>query len=224
MKRGFDILMALLGLCLSSPLILIAVIGIWISSKGPIFYRASRIGIGGQEFEMLKFRSMHASSKGAVITAKGDSRIFKFGSIIRALKIDEIPQLYNVLKGDMSIVGPRPEDPKIVEKFYTPWMKETLQVKPGITSPGAVFYYIMGEDKIDVNFPEESYVKNMLPPKLAIELAYLSRANFLSDFAVILNTILAIIGEAVGFNASLPRRDMKAAEAWVSSTLFKDIA
>lgn len=113
MKRTTDIALAVILLILLSPVLLLAAIGVRLSSNGPIFFRAQRVGRDGTQFEMLKFRTMHMHSGGPVITSHGDSRIFAFGSFLRKFKIDELPQFYNVLKGDLSVVGPRPEDPKI---------------------------------------------------------------------------------------------------------------
>ena len=129
---------------------------------------------------MFKFRSMHVSDGGSVITASQDKRVFTFGKFMRLMKIDELPQFINVLIGEMSVVGPRPEAKKIVESAYTNWVLETLQVKPDITSPGAIFYYAKGEKLISDLEPEKSYLNSILVPKLAIERSYIDRANFCS--------------------------------------------
>ena len=220
MKRGFDIIISLMLLTLTLPLFVLAAVGIKMASSGPVFYPALRVGFMGQEFSMLKFRSMHVSNKGAVITAKNDARIFMFGSLLRGLKIDELPQFINVLKGDMSIVGPRPEDPLIVKEAYEPWMMETLNIRPGITSPGAIFYYAKGEKLIDPDRPEASYITHILQPKLAIERAYIERATVLSDLFTIFHTAAAILGEAVGKPINPSMRDIKAAEQWVPQSAF----
>jgi len=223
MKRGFDILFALCLLVAVSPLFLLAALGILISSPGPVFYRAQRAGAGNQPFEMLKFRSMHINQGGSVITSAGDARIFGFGKFLRKAKIDELPQFLNVLKGDMSVVGPRPEDPKIVENHYTDWMMQTLDVRPGITSPGAVFYYACGEDLVDPEDPEGSYAEKLLPPKLAVEMAYIQRANFFSDLFVIVHTAAAIVGEMISRPVAPSSQDIDAASQWVPPAAFKAI-
>lgn len=220
MKRLFDILFALVLLALTLPLFLFALIGVKLSSSGPVFYPASRVGLNKVNFSMLKFRTMHSDNSGSVITSRNDTRIFWFGGMLRRLKIDELPQFINVLKGDMSIVGPRPEDPKIVSESYTSWMSETLMVRPGITSPGAVFYYAFGEQLIDDKNPEMSYITWVLPSKLAVDLAYLQRANLLSDMATIFLTAMAIIGQIVGKPVAPNRIDLKASEQWVPTGIL----
>lgn len=214
MKRAADIVVASILLVLSSPVLLTAAIGIRLSSPGPILYRAQRVGRGGATFEMLKFRSMHVHAAGSVITAHGDSRIFALGSFLRRYKIDELPQFYNVLKGDLSLVGPRPEDPKIVRDHYTFWMMETLNVRPGITSPGAIYYYVLGEKLVDPADPEGSYVRLLLPAKMAVERAYIARATFVSDLKVMLMTAVAVLGKPLGLHVKPDPRDLSAAERW----------
>lgn len=218
MKRVADIVLSLILLISLSPVLALAAIGVRLSSNGPIFFRAQRVGRGGIPFKMLKFRTMHVHSGGPVITSHGDSRIFPFGSFLRKSKIDELPQFYNVLKGDLSVVGPRPEDPKIVRKHYTDWMMETLDVRPGITSPGAVYYYLLGEDLVDPIHPERSYVERLLPAKLAVERAYLERANFFSDLKVVGLTALAVLGPPFGLRVKPDARDLAAAEHWAPAS------
>ena len=214
-KRLFDILFALAILLLSFPVLLLAALGIKLLSSGPVFYRAKRVGQNMQVFDMLKFRSMHVGSdKGSAITGPSDSRIFPFGALLRKTKIDELPQFLNVLKGDMSIVGPRPEDPGIVEKSYLPWMKETLDVQPGITSPGAIYYYAYGLELLSDDDIEGSYVDRLLKPKLALERAYLDRAGFWSDLYYVILTFFAVIANALGRRIPPASADMKAAEKW----------
>lgn len=220
MKRLFDIMFSLGILILSLPFLLGAALAVRISSPGPIMYRAVRVGLNGQHFEMLKFRTMHVATGGSVITSKGDARIFTVGSILRKLKIDELPQFLNVLTGEMSVVGPRPEDPKMVDEHYSDWMLETLNVRPGITSPGAVFYYTQGEGLVDDDEPEMSYVQKLLPPKLAIERAYLERANLLADVRYIILTGAAIFGQATGAKVRVPREDKERALRWVDQSAF----
>lgn len=218
MRRARDIVLALTLLISLSPFLALAAIGVRLSSKGPIFFRAQRVGRGGVHFEMLKFRTMHVHSGGPVITSRSDNRIFAFGAFLRKSKIDEFPQFYNVLKGDLSMVGPRPEDPKIVTRHYTDWMMETLDVRPGITSPGAVYYYILGEELVDPADPEGSYVKRLLPAKLAVERAYLERATFASDLSVVGLTALAVVGPLFGLHVKPDPRDLAGAERWAPAS------
>ncbi len=193
-KRLFDIIVVSLVLLLVSPLMLLGAVGVWLGSKGPILYRATRAGVGGAPFTMYKFRSMHiGSDAGSAITAPGDARVFPFGAFIRKVKIDELPQLINILIGDMSIVGPRPEDVRIVNEHYSDWMRETLDVRPGVTSPGAIFGYLHGDGYLDPDDPEGSYIRRQMPVKLAIERAYLERATLWSDILVCFRTVGAIM-------------------------------
>ena len=218
MKRGADIVLAAVLLLLMSPVLALAAIGVRLSSKGPIYFRALRVGRGGVPFEMLKLRSMHVHAGGPVITSHADSRIFAFGAFLRKSKIDELPQFYNVLKGELSVVGPRPEDPRIVTEHYTDWMMETLEVRPGITSPGAVYYYLLGERMVDPAEPELSYVERLLPAKLAIDRAYLDRATFASDLNVVGLTALAVLGRPFGVHIKPDARDLAAAKRWAPAS------
>lgn len=223
MKRAFDITVALVFLVLTAPLMAAAALGIRLSSPGPVFYRARRAGQGGVPFEMLKFRSMHVARPGAeggAITAHGDARVFGFGRLIRRLKIDEMPQALNVLRGEMSVVGPRPEDPRIVERAYADWMMETLEVRPGLTSPGAVWYYACAERLIEPGDPEGSYIDRVLAPKLAIERAYLERMGFWNDVATAVRTVLAVLGQTVGITVLPAAEDLRLARRWCPAEAF----
>ena len=214
-KRCFDLLVAALALILTSPILLGAALGIRLTSAGPIFYRARRAGLNGRPFAMLKFRTMHVGAdRAGPITAPGDARVFRFGGLLRRLKIDELPQFWNILIGDMSVVGPRPEDPGIVDRDYTPWMRETLLVRPGVTSPGAIYGYVYGDALLDAENVETAYVDMLLRPKLALERAYLERANFWSDCYYMVLTALAIVASVGGRTVSLPSKDTERAQKW----------
>jgi lipopolysaccharide/colanic/teichoic acid biosynthesis glycosyltransferase len=192
MKRIFDILVSILVLLFLSPFLLLTSILVKLTSPGPVFYRAMRVGKGGVPFRLYKFRSMTvaADQRGPKITAQGDSRITPLGRWLRRLKIDELPQFINVLKGEMSIVGPRPEDPHYV-KAYTPEQKRVLDLRPGITSPASVRFrheeqLLSGADW------ERQYLDDVLPHKLQIELDYLHRRTFFTDLKIIWDTIVAL--------------------------------
>lgn len=220
-KRLFDIAFALIALVVSAPLILFGVIGIKISSPGSVIFPARRVGKRGAIFTMYKLRTMHITrNEGSSITAPGDGRIFVFGEILRGLKIDELPQFWNILRGDMSIVGPRAEAVEMVEDHFTGWMRETLEVAPGATSPGAIYNYIMSEKLLDPNDPEGSYVRHMLIPKLALERAYIERINVISDLYYIVLTIKAIAGNALGRKVRLPTKLMRLASKWAPDEYF----
>jgi lipopolysaccharide/colanic/teichoic acid biosynthesis glycosyltransferase len=191
LKRSFDIVASAGGMVFLSPLMLLAAIGIKFGSPGPVIYRAKRAGLDGRLFTMHKFRTMHVrrDSADSVITAPRDTRVFPFGGLLRKLKIDELPQLWDVFRGEMSIVGPRPEDPKIVEDYYTPAMRETLTIRPGLASPGSLFGTTHGGHYLNDKDPEGSYAEQLLPVKLAIEQVYVRNASFGYDLQIILRTI-----------------------------------
>lgn len=221
LKRIFDVFISLSVLIAVSPLIVFGAIGIYISSRGPIIYRAKRVGRDGVSFSMYKLRSMHVESdQASAITAPGDIRIFSFGAFIRKLKIDELPQFFNVLKGEMSIVGPRPEDTKIVEEYYTDWMRETLHIRPGITSPGAIFGYTRGDAYLDPNDPEGSYTAQQMPVKLAIERAYIEHSTFTRDIGVCFSTIGAIAATMMGKNFDVNPILRAAAVKWAPHSAY----
>ena len=199
-KRIFDILMSLFVLLFSAPVLLVASVGIKLSSRGPILYLPLRVGLHARFFRMYKLRTMQVrASSGSLITAPGDSRILFFGRLLRATKVDELPQFLNVLVGQMSIVGPRPEDPHLVKNHYTEWMRRTLDVKPGITSPGSIFYYLCSDDYIDPTDPEASYVREILPLKLAGDLRYFERPSLLGDLKLVWRTVQVIALHVTGW-------------------------
>ncbi len=191
-RRLFDILVAGSGLLLLSPLFVLVALGIKLNSSGPVFYRAQRVGKDGDLFRLFKFRSMvsGADKKGPGITVSGDARITSVGRFLRRTKIDELPQLLNVLLGDMSLVGPRPEDPRYVA-HYTPEQRQALQVRPGITSAASLAYRHEEQMLAGADW-EETYRTQVLPAKLAIDLDYLAHRTLLSDLRLILDTIFAM--------------------------------
>lgn len=191
-QRSIDLLAAALGLILLSPLFLAVAALIKLTSPGPIFHRAQRVGKDGVPFTLFKFRSMRAgaAASGPGITRSGDERITPIGRILRRTKIDEIPQLLNVIFGDMSLVGPRPEDPRYVT-LYTPEQKRILSVRPGITSAASIRYrheeaLLTGDDW------EKRYVSDVMPAKLRIDLDYMDRRTTASDVGILWQTFLAL--------------------------------
>jgi lipopolysaccharide/colanic/teichoic acid biosynthesis glycosyltransferase len=198
-KRLFDVLFATLAILLLAPVFLAAAVAIRITSPGPVLYQARRTGRGGADFVMYKFRTMHVvQNSSSVITGATDARIFPAGRILRATKIDELPQLFNVLLGQMSIVGPRPEDPTIVAKHYGPLGHETLTVRPGLASYGSLYNYTHGQLLLDDSDPEKSYIEKLLPIKLALEVVYVRNSSLTSDLDIIVRTVLTIVGIASG--------------------------
>lgn len=202
LKRFFDFVISTIGFAAVLPIMLVAALGIKLSSAGPVIYRARRAGLNGRPFVMHKFRTMHVRrvrpSGDSVITAPNDDRIFPFGALLRKLKIDELPQLWDVIRGEMSIVGPRPEDPKIVQERYTPAMWETLTVRPGVTSPGSLFGSTHGDAYLSEDDPEGAYIERLLPIKLSMELVYVRRASFSYDLQIIGRTVGLLIMALMG--------------------------
>ncbi|MGH7568149.1 MAG: sugar transferase [Gemmatimonadales bacterium] len=208
-KRALDLALAALALVAVTPILAFAAAGIRLASPGPVLYRASRVGCRGRPFTMFKLRTMHveqnggngstnAKLAGSAITAKDDPRVFRLGALLRRAKVDELPQLLNVLRGDMSIVGPRPEDPRLVAHHYAPPHHATLEVRPGLTSPGSVWYYTSAEGQLTSDDPERQYVERVLPMKLALDLVYVRRVSWRYDLALIGRTIRVMAALALG--------------------------
>lgn len=197
--RGFDIVVAAAGLLASAPFLLAGAIGIVLSSPGPILYRARRVGLYGVEFDMYKLRTMHVRlDSGPAITSFRDNRVFRFGSLLRLLKIDELPQLINILRGDMSVIGPRPEDPDIVRDAYSTEAWETLSVRPGLTSPGSVYYYTHLETFLQGNDPTAEYRELILPVKIALDRIYVRNSSLPYNIRLMARTAVAILTRAMG--------------------------
>lgn len=193
-RRIADICIAVLALAVLSPLFVLTMVGIMLGSPGNPFYAGWRIGKDGTRFRMWKFRTMvrGADRLGSPVTAPRDPRITTVGRFLRATKIDELPQFFNLLLGDLTLVGPRPEDPHIVE-HYTPEQWQTLRVKPGITGPGQLYYTTDQADAIPSGVrPDEFYIEHLLDKKLCIDLEYLKRRTIASDCSVVLHTIVVM--------------------------------
>lgn len=189
-KRFLDIILSLLAIIILSPIFLLSSIFIKLSSPGPVFFCANRIGKNKKHFKMFKFRSMYMNDeKGHIITLRSDQRIFPYGRFMRKSKIDELPQLLNILKGEMSIVGWRPEDEENVEEVFISEFREILKTKPGLTSPGSLFDYTHGELYED----EERYIKEFLPIKLKLELYYVRNRSIMYDLELIIRTVVTIL-------------------------------
>jgi lipopolysaccharide/colanic/teichoic acid biosynthesis glycosyltransferase len=191
--RIVDLAAAITGLILLSPLLLIISLLVKLDSPGPIFYRSLRVGRYEQPFRLFKFRTMvvGAERRGPSITTAGDSRITTVGKSLRRTKADELPQLINVLKGEMSLVGPRPEDPRYVAK-YTPEQRRVLSLRPGITSAASLRYrreeqLLAGPDW------EQCYIEQIMTDKLSVELEYMDRRNFWTDLRLILLTFAVLV-------------------------------
>ncbi len=197
-KRLFDIVFATCALVATWPLILLGALAVKATSPGPAFYRAKRAGLEGKPFYMLKLRTMRvdADTPDRKITAAQDDRITPVGRWLRKLKIDELPQFWNVLRGDMTIVGPRPEDWDIVQQHYTPEQWRTLDVRPGITSPAAVRWYpdLTYHDPPPPGVAvQDWYLRRHMPAQLAEALRYVERQSLWLDLKVIGQTIFCVL-------------------------------
>ena len=189
LKRLFDLGAAGLGLLLLSP-VLVA-IALWIKrdSPGPVFFRQERVGLQGKPFRIYKFRSMRVDNAGLQITVGEDARITPSGRFIRAYKLDELPQLINVVLGDMSIVGPRPEVPRYVKLYPEAVRTQVLSVRPGITDLASVQYRSESTLLAQSADPERTYIDEVMPAKLALCQRYVQERSFLLDLKIIAMTI-----------------------------------
>ena len=193
LKRIFDITLSLFGLIILLPFMLIIAIFIKFDSKGSIFFKQIRVTKGGREFKILKYRTMRAGSdKYSQITVGKDERITKIGSFLRKYKLDEIPQLINILIGDMSLVGPRPEVPKYVA-LYTDEQKEILKVRAGITDYASIEFSDENDLLALEKDPEKEYIEKIMPKKIELNKKYLSEISILTDIKIILLTIKKIL-------------------------------
>jgi lipopolysaccharide/colanic/teichoic acid biosynthesis glycosyltransferase len=192
-KRTFDIAVSSLALLVCSPIFLLIAALIKLDSTGPVFFTQQRIGKNFRPFWIYKFRSMvkDASLRGGQITSAADGRITRLGRFLRKTKLDELPQFINVLKGDMSLVGPRPEVPMYVQLFRSDY-EEILQVHPGITDLASLKYRDEATMLAQSKDPEREYVEYVLPDKIKLAKEYVSRSSFLFDLALILRTPLRL--------------------------------
>lgn len=189
-KRLFDISASFFGLLLLSPLFLIVALCVGLTSRGGVFYVQTRVGRYGRDFRLYKFRSMRTGSdaKGLLTVGGKDGRITPVGYFIRKYKIDELPQLFNVLKGDMSLVGPRPEVRKYVALYNSEQMR-VLSARPGITDPASIKYRNENDLLAQADDPERFYVEKIMPDKLKINLEYMDNRSFFKDLSVIFRTV-----------------------------------
>ncbi|MFN7846987.1 MAG: sugar transferase [Bacteroidota bacterium] len=193
-KRIFDCLFSSIGLIIISPIFMLLSLLIALDSQGGIFYKQVRIGKNMRPFKLFKFRTMYANSdkKGLLTVGDNDNRITRVGYYLRKYKLDELPQLINVFIGDMSFVGPRPEVEKYV-KLYNNEQQKVLSVKPGITDWASIRYVNESELLARSSEPEKTYINEIMPAKLAINLEYVKQNNLLIDIKIILHTFRAIL-------------------------------
>lgn len=192
-KRILDVVVSGLGLALLSPLMLALSVCIKLDSRGPLFYRGKRVGKDGEPFRMYKFRTMvvEADRIGPALTYREDPRITRVGGFLRRTKLDELPQLINVLKGEMSLVGPRPEDPSYVA-HYTAEQRKVLRVKPGVTGPTQLEYRDEAS-MLEARTADAHYLSQIMPEKLALDLLYVHNRSLVEDFKILWQTAVTLI-------------------------------
>jgi lipopolysaccharide/colanic/teichoic acid biosynthesis glycosyltransferase len=190
-KRAFDVAVAALLLALAAPLILVLAVAVKLDSRGPAFFRCRRVGIGAREFHMLKFRKMYDGARGPALTAADDGRFTRIGRFLARTKLDEVPQLWNVLRGDMSLVGPRPEDPSLMRRRREEF-EPILCVRPGVTGLTQLAF-ARESDLFDAEDRTGQYLSQILPQKLKIDRLYVERRSFLLDLRILAWTAAAVI-------------------------------
>ena len=193
-KRGIDILFSLIGLICLFPFFIFISFFIFITSKGGVFFVQLRVGKNNKDFKLYKFRTMFLNSdnKGLLTVGNNDKRITKLGYYLRKNKLDELPQLINVLNGTMSLVGPRPEVRKYVN-LYNSEQKSILEIKPGITDLASIMYYNENEILANSGNPEQTYINEIMPIKLEINKKYINEMSLLTDLKIIFKTFMKLI-------------------------------
>lgn len=194
MKRILDVCVAAVAVVVLSPFFLMIALAVRLSSPGPVLYTQERIGLNGRSFRMLKFRSMvrNADRMAANVSATSDPRVTRFGAFLRKYYLDESPQLFNVLKGDMSLVGPRPETPEFVA-LYTPEERRVLTVRPGIAGPSTIAFMDEADLLDQVDDPEAYYVVAVMHERVRLDLEYLGHRSFVYDVRLLVKQLVAIL-------------------------------
>lgn len=197
-KRLFDIVVAAGALLLLAPLLLTVALWVKLDSPGPVFYRQERVGRHGVPFRIHKFRTMRHGAEGLSLTVGNDARITRAGRVLRRTRLDELPQLIDVLRGRMSLVGPRPEVPRYVAHYPPALRERALAVRPGLTDPASLDYIDEGERLARAADPEREYVQVILPAKLQRAVAYAEQASLAGDIALLWRTVGVLLGRGRG--------------------------
>ena len=192
LKRAFDVASSAVGLVVLSPVFLVVAALIKAKDRCPVFFRQERVGLHGRTFRIHKFRTMRVANAGVLITSADDDRITPVGAFLRRTKLDELPQLIDVLRGDMSVVGPRPEVPRYVAMWGDDARAEILSVRPGISDPAAIAFRNEQDVLAAADDPERHYVEVILPQKVAMYLDYVRTRSFVGDLRVIFGTLAEI--------------------------------
>jgi lipopolysaccharide/colanic/teichoic acid biosynthesis glycosyltransferase len=195
-KRAFDVCISGIALPLLSPLFLIIAVLVKLSSRGPVFFRQERVGLCGRPFSMFKFRSMvvDAPRLGSNVSPAGDPRVTRIGALLRRTYLDEMPQLLNVLRGEMSLVGPRPETPEYVA-MYSPQERRVLDARPGMAGPSTLAFESEAEVLARSADPYRSYVDHLMHERVRADLEYLERQSIRYDLGVLLRTLLMVVSD-----------------------------
>ncbi|WP_281507768.1 sugar transferase [Brachybacterium sp. Marseille-Q7125] len=192
-KRCADVAASAVGLLITSPVMLAASVAVLATDGRPVLFRQERVGKGGRPFTILKFRSMRNDQAGIQVSSDRDPRITRVGAVLRKTKIDELPQLVNVLRGEMSIVGPRPEVPRYVAQWPTELRPLILSVRPGITDPASIAFRHESEILAGSEDPETTYVKEILPQKAQMYAQYVRTQNLREDLSIVCETVKAVV-------------------------------
>lgn len=192
-KRLFDVSCAAVGLVVSSPVLLLVAVAVRLDSPGPVLFRQVRMGRHGRTFRIRKFRTMRTGAGGPSVSAQGDQRITRVGAVLRRTKVDELPQLVDVLIGQMSLVGPRPEVPEYVELWGVEAKSAILSLRPGITDPASLLFRHEADQLALVPDPETHYVRVLLPQKVALYVDYVATRTFRGDVAVLFRTLWVVL-------------------------------
>jgi lipopolysaccharide/colanic/teichoic acid biosynthesis glycosyltransferase len=191
LKRGIDVAMALVALIVLAPIMAVIAVLIVIESPGPVFYRAERVGYRGCRLRMLKFRKMHPGTAGSALTVIGDRRLTRVGRVLNRTRLDEVPQFWHVLRGQMSLVGPRPEDPRFVARYGHEYA-EILRVRPGLTGWTQIAFAEEGA-MLDRRAPVQDYVQRILPQKIALDRMYAASPTLARDGRILWSTLLVTV-------------------------------
>lgn len=192
-KRGFDIVVSVLALAVTSPLLLVVAVLVKVESTGPVMFRQERVGRDGELFRIHKFRTMRVHATGSAVSPTGDPRVTRTGRLLRRSKLDEVPQLIDVLHGDMSVVGPRPELPRYVQEWPTDLRHEILSVRPGITDPVSIELRDESDLLAASEDPERYYIEVLLPRKAVGYADYVRTQSFRGDLLLVAHTVAAVV-------------------------------
>lgn len=189
-RRAVDVLAASVGIVVCAPLLAAVALAVRVDSSGPALFRQARVGRCGRPFVMLKFRTMRTDAEaGPSVSGNDDPRVTRVGALLRRTKLDELPQLVNVVRGDMTLIGPRAEVAEYVA-WYTPEQRQTLDVRPGLTGPGGIWFTVSQAAELDAtDDPERAYLERQLPEKLALDLDYLRHRTLGQDLRILLRTV-----------------------------------